>query len=304
MHRNTIKRSGVSLVLVTVFLATLASSAPPAPPAKKSSAARAPRARTAVNYTLYKYIRMYKPTDDQKAKLEKVLLVQKKDLADHDKIYAPKIKTVDDNIAVLQKEIDALKAEKSAFSAKRAELLLDHKAELNNVFTREQRIASLTAYLRSTLVYRYWGGLSETQQKDLTTKFEAAALAVVQAKPEESEGVMSAQRRELQKVVSEIITPQVRRAGETKYMTDSTIRAFYRVKLTDDQKAQIQALCDKNAKQKSELYAQYRQLDKDRDAIRKAMYKFGTSDSIRKMRTEVTENILTEEQRKALTSSS
>jgi len=242
---------------------------------------------------------MYKGTDEQKAKLEKVLLAQEKDLADHDKVYAPKIKAVDDKIAALQKEIDALKTGKAEYTDKRAELLLDHKAEINNVFSAEQRIKGLAEYLRNTAFYRYWAGLSEAQQKEANAKLQAAALKVVMAKPDESEKVFSAQRREMQKVASEMVTPEIRQAGEADYATQSTIRAFYRIKLSDDQKAQIRAMCDKAAKEKGDLYAKYRQLDKDRDAIRKSMYKFSTSDYYRKLRAEVTEKVLTEEQRKA-----
>jgi len=63
----------------------------------------------------------------------------------------------------------------------------------------------------------------------------------------------------------------------------------YRYKPAADQKAKLEKV----------LLAQYRQLDKDRDAVRKAMYRYSTSDYYRKLRKEVSEKILTEEQRKA-----
>ena len=299
MNRN-IKCVAVALVVIATFCATFALAQTTAKPPEKTEADDwMTRAKAAIASTLTKYVYRYKSSDDQKAKLEKVLIAQYKDVMDHDKVYAPKVKVVDDKIAVLQKEIASLEKQKAVYSDKRAELLVDHKAELNNVFTEQQRIAITVDYLKNSTAYRYWGGFSEAQQANLTEQFEAAAMKVIQAGPEESDNVLIAVRRELQKSVGELATPEVRQAGETKYMVDSTIRAFYRVKLTDGQKDKIRELCEQSIKRKSELYAQYKQLDEDRDAIRKSMYKFGTSDYLRKIRADVSEKVLTEEQRKA-----
>jgi len=323
MNRN-IKWIAVALVVGTTFCATLAPAQAKAPvrgktTAKTDTADPQARAKAAIASTLTKYTYRYKLAADQKAKLEKVLLAQYKDLADHDKIYAPKIKAVDDQIAAvnvkvaaLQKQIEEirkqeitpLQKQKDVFSKARAELLLDHKAELNDVFSREQRIASVVNYLKGSTVSRYWAGFSEAQKATLTEQFEAAALKVIQAGPEESDKVYQTVRREMQSAVGKLVTPEVRQAGESKYLNDSTVRAFYRIKFTDSQKDQIRQLCDKAAKHKAALYAQYQQLDKDRDAVRKSMYKYSTSDYYRKLRKEVSENILTEEQRKAVSSRS
>ncbi|MDP6546903.1 MAG: hypothetical protein QGH60_23250 [Phycisphaerae bacterium] len=321
------KLIAVALVVSTAFCATLAPGQARAPVRVKTTAKTdtgdwRTRAKAAIARTLSKYTYQYKPAADQKAKLEKVLIAQYKDLMDHDKIHTPKIKTVDekiaavnekvaalqkgiaDKVAALQAEVATLKKQKAGYSTARAELLLDHKAELDNVFSEQQRVASIAKYLRQYTAYRYWGGFSKAQQADLNEQFEAAALKVIQAGPEKSDAVLSTVRKEMHSVVSKLTTPEVRQAGEAKYLNDSTVRAFYRVKLTDNQKAQIRELCDKASKRKSELYAQYKQLDKDRDAVRKSMYKYNTSDYYRKIRKEVSEKILTEEQRKATSSRS
>ncbi|MDP6637541.1 MAG: hypothetical protein QGG42_21795 [Phycisphaerae bacterium] len=304
MNRNA-KWIAAALVVSATFCATFALAQPAAEPSAKTGEDDwMTRAKAAISRTLSRYIYQYKPGPEQKAKLEKVLIAQYKDLMDHDKVYAPKTKVVDDKIAVLQKEIAALNKQKAVYTDKRTELLLDHKAELNNVFTDEQRTASVIKYLKSLTTYRYWGGLTKAQQADLTAQFEAAALKVVQAKPEESDNVLSTVRRELQKSVQELLTPETRQRGETQYLADSTVRSFYRVKLTDAQKEQIRELCNQATKRKSELYAKYRQLDKDRDSIRKAMYKYSTSEYARKLRAEVSEKVLTDEQRKANSSRS
>ena len=349
MNRNikNIKNAKLIVAALVVSVACCAALAPARPRASSGAKTTATtdtgdwqtRAKAAIAKTLAKYTYQYKPAADQKAKLEKVLMAQYKDLMDHDKIHAPKIKAADekiaavnekvavlrkgiaDKVAALQEEIAAihkqnekeitalqkqseekiaaLNKQKTVYSKARAELLLDHKAELDNVFTEQQRIASIADYLRQYTAYRYWDGFSKAQQAGLREQFEAAALKVIQAGPEKSDEVLSAVRKEMQSAVAKLATPEVRQAGEIKYMTDSTLRAFYRIKLTDSQKDQIRELCDKAVKRKAELYAQYKQLDKDRDAVRKSMYKYSTSEYYRKFRKEVSEKILTEEQRKA-----
>ena len=306
-----IKLIAAALVVSTTFFATfaLAQTQAPAratPAAKTQTGDWQSRAKAAIAPTLQKYRYQYKLAADQQAKLEKVLIAQYKDVMDFDKIRAAKIKAVDDQIAavnekveVLNKEIAALEKNKAVYSKERAELLLDHKAELNNVFTEQQRVAYVLDYLKNSTVHRYWGGFSEAQQAKLTEQFEAAALKVVQAAPGEADKVFSAVCKELRGAVGKLVTPEVRQAGEIKYMTDGAIRAFYRIKLTDSQKDQIRELCGKAAKRKGELEAQFRQLDKDRDAVRKSMHQYSTSDYYRKIRKEISEKILTEEQRKA-----
>ena len=317
MNRNE-KLIAIVLVVGMAFCATLALAQTKAPVrgktiAKTDAGDPQARAKAAIAPTLMKYTYRYKLAADQKAKLEKVLLAQYKDLADHDKIHAPKIKAVDDQIAAvnvkvaaLQKqiaeiqkqEIAPLQKQKTVYSKARAELLLDHKAELNNVFSREQRIASVVNYLKGSSVGRYWGGFSEAQKTTLTEQFEVAALKVVQAGPEESDKAMSTARKEMQSAVGKLLTTEIRQAGEAKYLNDSTVRAFHRIKLTDNQKDQIRELCDKAVKHKAALYAQYQQLDKDRDAVRKSMHQYSSSDYYRTLRKEISEKILTEEQRK------
>ena len=294
----------VAVVVLCVRLAWAQAAAPAKPEVKAEAEDWTVRAKEQIRLTLSKYAYQYKPSDEQKAELEKTLLAQYKDLMDHDKVYKPKAKVIDDKIAELQKEIGILKKQKAVYTDKRAELLIDHKAELNNVFTRKQRIDYLVKYFKGYTVYRYWGGLTEAQQAAVTGKFEETALKIVEAPAEKQDDIMYAERRAIMSEIQKLLTPEAKQAGETKYMTDSIVRAYYRVKLTDQQKAKIRELCEAEAKKKTELYAQYRQLDKDRDAIRKAMYKFGSSESQRKMRAEVSEKILTEEQRKALSSRS
>jgi len=313
MNRN-IKLIAAALVVSTTFCATLALAQTAAPSGAKTSVKTGTadwqsRAKAAIAGTLHNYCyryKQYKLTDDQKAKAEKVLIAQYKDLMDFDKTRGPKIKAIDDQIAGVNKKIDelnkeiaALARQKAVYSKARAELRLDHKAELDNVLTEQQRIAITVNYLKSRTVGRHWGGFSEAQKAKLTEQFEAAALKVIQAGPAESEKVLYAVRKEMQSVVGKLLTPDIRQAGETKHLADSTVRAFYRIKLTDSQKDQIRQLCDKAIKRKAELYAQYKQLDKDRDAVRKSMYQYSSSDYYRKLRKEISEKILTEEQRKA-----
>jgi len=251
-----------------------------------------------------RYVYYYKPTDEQKAKLEKVLKAQQKDLDDFDKTRGPKIKAIDEQVAgvnkkigELKKEIAALEKQKAVHTKARDELLIDHKAEIENVFTREQKIAAIVNRIRIESTYRYWAGLPKDVQAKLNEKFEAAALKVVQADPAESDKVLYQVRREMRDVVNKTLTPEHRRAGETKSMLNSTLRRFYRIKFTDEQVARVRELCAKAAKRKADVYEQYSKLNRDRDAIRKAMSEFYSRAYYSKITDEVTRSILTEEQR-------
>jgi len=253
---------------------------------------------------LMRYVYYYKPTDEQKAKLEKVLTAQQKDLDDFDKTRGAKIKAIDDQIAgvnkkigELKKEIAALEKHKAVHTNERAELLIDHKAEIENVFTQEQKVTAIVNRIKAESAYRYWAGLPEDIQAALTEKFEAAALKVIQADPAESDGVLRQVRRDMYELVKKTLKPEHRQAGEAKYLLNSTLRRFYRIKLTDEQVARVRELCEKAAKRKAEVYEQYRKIGRDRDTVRKAMQEFGSRAYYYKISDEVTKNILTQEQR-------
>jgi len=262
------------------------------------------RAKRATKDTFAKYVYYYKPGDEQKTKLEKVLMAQYKDLMDFDKTRGPKIKVIDDEIAVvnkkmaeLKKELDTLVKRKSVYAKARSELLIDHKAEIENVFTQEQRLTRLVQYIRSNAAHHYWSGIPKDLQTKLNEQFEAAAMTVLQADPTESDKVLSAEYRRMREEVKKVITPEMRKEGEIQYLMNSTMRKFYRIKLTEAQRTQVRGLCEKGAKRKADLYAQYRQLDKDRDAVRRAMGEFSSSAHYYKIREEVIKNVLTEKQR-------
>jgi len=296
------KRIAVTLLVSAVVCGTFAKAqtAKPAKPVDWRA-----RAKEAIKESMYKYVHYYKPGNEQKAKLEKVLIAQYKDLLDFDKTRGPKIKEIDEKIAGVNKKIDELKKEiaalekqKAVHANERAELRIDHKAEINNVFSEQQRLDYLTDYIRRYSAYHHWAGIPKDVQDQLTEQFQAAAKRVIDADPAKSDEVLKTEYRKMREVVKKTITPEHRKAGEVQYLMGSTMRKFNRLKLTESQLAQVRELCEKAAKRKAELYTRYRQIDKDRAAIRSSLSQFSSSSYYYKIREQVVESVLTDQQRK------
>jgi len=299
--KNT-HRIAITLALIAAFCGTFAL----AQTAKSKTVDFKAQAEAATKERLGQLIYYYKPTADQKAKLKEVLIAQYKDLVDHDKIRGPKIKVLDDEVAAIQKkiaelekEVAAIEKRKAVHAKARAELLLDHKAEINNVFTPEQRIARLSSYIRGSAIgHQHLAVLPKAARDSLVEQCDAAALELIEAgKSEDTEAVRAAYRK-IRATAGKVVTPEVRQAGDTKYLLDSTLRKFARLKLTETQKDTIRDMCEKAAKRKVEVYAQYAQLTKDRDAVRRTMSGMSSSSYYYKIRADVVESVLTDAQLK------
>ena len=307
--KNMKNTNRIAIILVAAFCGTFAM----AQIAKPKTEDFKTRAEAATRDELRRLIYYYKPTDDQKAKLKKVLIAQYKDITDHDKIRLPKIKTLDAEIAAvrkkiaeLEKEIAAIEKRKAVHTTARSELLLDHKAEINNVFTQGQRVARLSSHMRRSAVYsQYWNVLPKAARDSLTEQCNAIALELIEAgKDNNNQAVYTAQKK-IRTIAKEILTTKVRQAGDTKYLLDHTMRRFDRIKLTEAQKTTVRNMCEKAAKRKIEVYAQYAQaekdhtaIDKDREAIRRSMHTMSSSSYYDKIRKDVIENVLTDAQLK------
>ena len=306
--KNT-NRIAIPLVLIAAFCGTFAL----AQAAKTKTEDFRTRAEAATKERLGQLVYYYKPTDDQKAKLKEALIAQYKDLVDHDKIRAPKIKVLDDEVAAvkkkiaeLQEEIAAIEKRKAAHTAARAELLLDHKAEINNILTQGQRVARLSGHMRRNAIYtQYWNVLPKATQDSLTEQCDAIALELIEAGKDDDEQALYEAGRKIRTTAKEILTPEVCKAGDTKYLLDSTIRKFATLKLTEAQKTTIRNMCEKVAKRKIEVYAQYAQtekdrraIDKDREAIRRSMNTMSSSSYYHKIREDVVQSVLTDAQLK------
>jgi len=299
--KNT-KRIAITLVLVGVFCGTFALAQTAKPKTEDFRAT----AEAATKEELGRLTYYYKATADQKAKLKEVLVAQYKDLTDYDKIRVPKIKVLDDEIAAVQKkiaelekEVAAIEKRKAVHTKARAELLLDHKAEINNVFTVEQRVARLSSYIMGSAI----GGqnlavLPKATRDSLTEQCDAAARELIEDGKSDNKEAVYAAYRKIRTDAKGILTPEVRQAGDAKYLLDSTMRKFTKLKLTENQKDLIRGMCKKAAKRKIEMYAQYAQITKDRDAIRRAMSGMSSSSYYYKIRTDVIENVLTDAQLK------
>ncbi len=307
--KNT-KRIAITLVLIGVLCGTFALAQTAV---SKADDFRA-KAEAAVRDRLGQLISYYKPTEEQKTKLKEVLIAQDKDLSDYDKVYGPKIKTLDDQIAAITKKREELKAEiatlekrKAAHAEVRAELRLDHKAETNNVITPEQRLTRLSSYIRDNAIYyQYFAVLPKAQQEALKAKCDATALELLTTKKADDHNAVYAAARKIRDDTNKILTPELRQAGDREYLMGKTMRKFDRIKLTESQKSRIRDLCDRAAKRKVEVYAQYAKvgrareaLDKDRSALRHTISGMSSSSYYYKIRDEAIQSVLTDEQLKA-----
>ncbi|MBC8373182.1 MAG: hypothetical protein H8E53_06275 [Planctomycetes bacterium] len=232
--KNT-KRIALTLFLVGVFCGTLTL----AQTAKPKTVDWKVRAEAASAEKLASLIRYYKPTDDQKIKLKEALIAQYKDLINQDKIAAEKIKALDAEIAevnvkvaALDKEIAAIEKKKaplaqeiasiekrkSVYARARSELLLDHKAEIDDVFTREQKIARLSEYIRQRAInYQCWLVLPKTTRDSVIEQCDEAALELLEAGKSEDSTAFREAYSKIADANKDVMTPEIRRAGEVKY---------------------------------------------------------------------------------------
>jgi hypothetical protein len=311
--KNT-KRISVIVVLVGVFCGTFALAQTAKTVVKTPAELFRAKAEAATSKTLSNLIYYYKPSDAQKAKLKEVLVAQYKDRADYTKVYAPKIKALDDEIAAVNEKIAALKKEivaiekrKAAHAAVRDELRLDHRAEINGVLTQELRMARLSRSIKgNAIISSHFAVLPKTDQDSLKAKCDAAALELLTAGKDSDSSALYAASRTIRAEANKVLTPELRQTGDRDYLMGATMRKFVRIKLTDTQKATIRDLCDKAAKRKAEVYAQYAKvgkdrvaLDKDRSALRRTISQMSTSAYYYTIRDEAIQSVLTDEQLKA-----
>ncbi len=306
--KNT-NRIAITLALIAVFCGTFALAQTARPKTVDFKA----QAEAATKERLGQLIYYYKPTEDQKAKLKEVLIAQYKDLSDYDKVRGPKIKALDDEIAAVQKkiaelekEVEAIEKRKAPHAKARAELLLDHKAEIDNVFTPEQRTARLASYIRGNAVGgQYLAVLPKATRDSLVEQCNTVASELIAAGKSEEKDALHAAYRKIRTEANKVVTPEVRVAADAKHLLDSTMRKFTRLKLTETQKDTIRGMCEKAAKRKIEIYAQYAKIgkehdaiEKDRSAVRRAISKMSSSSYYYKIRADVVESVLTDAQLK------
>ena len=278
---------------------------------KKKSVAKGDAVdKSSVQNQVRRYAANYNLNEADQAGIEKILLAQQKDLADYKKVHGAKIAAIDEQIAKLQDEILKLTKPKQdeirnlaksrdVYLKVRDELALDHKAELDKAITTEQKTAHLVRYLRGYSYDMTLAFLPKEIQATLTRQYQTAAMELVSSGSADSRTAVKEASRKLHESIGKIVTPEMRRTAETKYLQDSAIRSFARYELTDAQKASIGELCAKNIKDRAATAERYAQIRKDYEAARQAMSKGrGSYSSYSAIREEIAEKILTEEQKK------
>ena len=305
-NMNTVKKTkwiAIAAVLAATLTGPLAAArdtdAPVVPKKKKKSPALAVGdSREVVRMQLRRYAVTYGLNDDDQARIEKILTAQQKDLADFAKVHGPQIKAVDDQIKKLQDEITRLEKTKDVHIKARGELELDHQAELDKAFTTEQKTARLVASLKGYDNDTYWEFLPKDVQAALNQQCQDAAVELISGGNDQSRTALKDASRKLHASIDKALTPELRQAAETQYLRECAVRNFARYELTDDQKARIGELCAKSVKDKVAVSGRYSQLAKDLGAMKQTMSQYRGSLHALKVRLEIAEKILTEEQRK------
>ncbi|MBT3202060.1 MAG: hypothetical protein HN350_19330 [Phycisphaerales bacterium] len=289
------KRVAIALVLIGSFCANFAltQTAPTTPAPVEWSE----KAKVTVRKQLGGLYRHYKPTKDQIPKLKAVLLLQYKDLMDHDKVRNPKIKAMNEEIAVLRKQIGAIEKRKAVYAKSRAELLLDHKAELSNVFTVEQKLAKLSSYISTRAIAPHYAKvLPEAAKADLKKRCDDAAAELTQANKANDSAAVRDACKTIAADTAKLVTPEIRQASVADFYYTSTMRMLAMIKFTDNQLALIREKCAKLARLKADLSGRYAQNAKEREVLGQSLARMGSSEVYRKIRDDVVETVLTDEQ--------
>ena len=273
---------------------------------------KAPRASlSSAEAQVRRYAAIYDLDQESQDKLAKILAAQQKDLADHEKTYGPKNQAVDEQVAKLREQIaeqiaklneQVAELEKSKLASANAlkELKLDHKAELDSVITTRYKIARVARSLWGEGRSGYWKYLPKETQEALDRQCQAAAVELVATEKADSRPEIYAARAKLKEAMTKAITPEMRKTAERNQMKEYVLRGLVRYGLTEDQKTQIGALCDKSIVDKAAAVERYNQAVKDYVALKRTMSKYKGSLQYSEIRAEAVKSVMTEEQRKKL----
>lgn len=301
--KNTKSIMTLLVLAAAIGVSFLTAQAKDASSSKKAKSKRAAKTsgdpKAIVAYQVRRYASLYRLSEAEQAKLEKILLAQQKDLADFEKVHGSKIKVVDEKIKALRDKIAELEASKGVHAKARKELELDHQAELARAITPEHKANRLAAYLKGYSEALYWKHLPKEVQASLDEQSKTIAAELVATGKGDSRNDVKAARAKLQKSIASVVSPEMRQTAETQQLKEMALRSFARYELTDDQKIRIGDLCDKNIKDRALIYSRYKQLSKDYAAAREALSK-GKHGSYSTIREEIAAKVLTEEQRKKL----
>jgi len=268
-----------------------------------------------VEYKVRRYAAIYGLDEETQAKLTKMFEAQKKDLSDHERLYAPKNQAVDDQIAKVNEEIAKVNEQIAKLREKIAELAksklasaealkelkLDHKAELDTVITNSHKIARIANSFKTVVCSNAsWKYLPKETQGSFERQCQEAASELAASGEIDSVHAVRAAQVKLTSALAKAITPELRKTAEREQLKEYVVRGLVRYGLTEDQKTQIGALCAKSIADRNAARERYNQLGKDYDALRRAMSKYKSSVYYRELRTEAIKSVMTEEQREKL----
>ncbi len=270
----------------------------PAPAAKpdKPKKPPSPPVDPKIRGRFYQICRTYDPTDQQKPKLQKLLLAHLKATDAWKKRNDPKTKDLKKKIAALRKQVDDVNAEIKKIDAARHALADQQDKQILALFSREKILdAQAVELLRRTV--NYWQKLDDKTKAKVLQAARKAAAKVAKAKPEDARKAANEAVKELRAAADQIVPARVRQNIEIDSITASMSSPYRKVNLTDDQKSRIRSLCEKACRDRWAAEAERDKLQKKSEELRS---KQDWRKSYEAIKETISAKILTSEQRKAL----
>lgn len=268
----------------------------PAGKAEKPKEPPAPPVDPKIRGRFYQICRTYDATDQQKPKLQKLLLAHLKATDAWKKRNEPKTKDLKKKVAALRKQIDERNAEIKKIDAARHALADEQDRQILALFSREKILeAEAVELLRRTV--SYWQKLDDKTRPKVLQAARKAAAKAAKAKPEDERKAAAEAVKELRAAAEKIVPVRVRQDIEIDSITASMSGPYRRVKLTDSQKSKIRSLCEKACRDRWAAEAERDKLQKKIEELRE---KHDWRKSYEAIKQTISDKILTPDQREKL----
>lgn len=277
---------------------------PKAPPkAEKAKKPPSPPVDPKIRGQFYRICRTYNAPDEQKPKLQKLLLAHLKATENWKKKNEPKIKDLRKKLAELGKFTSGVNAEIRVIDAARHAMADEQDKQVLALFSKDKILeAQAVELLRRTV--NYWQKLDDKMKAKVLQAARKAAAKAAKAKPEDERKAADAAVKELRAAAEKIVPARVRQNIEIDSITASMAGPYRKVKLTDSQKSKIRSLCEKACRERWAAEAERDKLQEKVEELQKKVEEIRSKQDWRKsyeaIKKTISTKILTSEQREAM----
>ncbi len=270
---------------------------PKSPPkAEKAKKPPPPPVDPKIRGQFYRICRTYNATDEQKPKLQKLLLAHQKAAENWKKKNESNIKDLRKKLAGLRKQVDERNAEIRKIEATRHAMADEQDKQVLALFSKDKILeAQAVELLRRTVPY--WQKLDDKMKAKVLQAARKAAAEAAKAKPEDERKAASEAVKELRAAAEQIVPAKVRQNIEIDSITQSMSSPYRKLDLTDSQKSKIRSLCEKACRERWSVEGERDKLQKKVEELRK---KQDWRKSYEAIKETISAKILTSEQREML----